>query len=105
MKLQGCYTAIVTPFRNGKVDYAALRALIELQIAAQVDGIVPVGTTGESPTLDFAEHRSVIEFTVETVARRCLVIAGTGGNATDEAIELTRHADAVGGDANLQVTT
>lgn len=104
MELEGCYTALVTPFRNGQVDYPALRALIEFQIASGIDGVVPVGTTGESPTLDFDEHRKVIEFAVETVHHRCLVIAGTGANSTAEAIGLTRHAASVGADATLQVT-
>jgi 4-hydroxy-tetrahydrodipicolinate synthase len=104
MELEGCYTALVTPFRNGEVDYPALRTLIEFQIASGIDGVVPVGTTGESPTLDFDEHRKVIEFTVETVRRRCRVIAGSGANSTAEAISLTRHAASVGADATLQVT-
>ncbi len=104
MQLAGCYTALVTPFRRGQVDYPALKDLIEAQIAAGVDGLVPVGTTGESPTLDFEEHRRVIAFVVETVARRCTVIAGSGANSTAEAIDLTRHAAAVGADATLQVT-
>jgi 4-hydroxy-tetrahydrodipicolinate synthase len=104
MELAGCYTALVTPFRQGQVDYAALKDLIEAQIAAGVDGLVPVGTTGESPTLDFDEHRSVIEFVVEAVHGRRAVIAGSGANSTAEAIALTRHAAAVGADATLQVT-
>ncbi len=104
MELAGCHTALVTPFRTGKVDYPALKDLIEFQIAAGIDGLVPVGTTGESPTLDFGEHRQVIEFVVSTAAKRCLVIAGSGANSTAEAIELTRHAARVGADATLQVT-
>jgi 4-hydroxy-tetrahydrodipicolinate synthase len=104
MELAGCYTALVTPFRQGQVDYAALKDLVELQIASGIDGVVPVGTTGESPTLDFDEHRRVIEFVVEAVRRRCLVIAGSGANSTAEAIDLTRHAASVGADATLQVT-
>ncbi len=103
MNLQGCYTALVTPFRDGQVDEARLRELVELQIAGGVDGLVPMGTTGESPTLDFAEHERVIELVVEAVAGRCLVIAGTGGNATAEAVQLTRHACQAGADATLQV--
>jgi len=83
MELRGCYTALVTPFANGKVDYTALRALVERQIAGGVAGIVPVGTTGESPTLDFEEHEKVIETVIEAANRRCTIIAGTGGNATD----------------------
>lgn len=101
----GVYTAIVTPFaKDGSVDYARLRALIEFQLAGGVAGIVPVGTTGESPTLDFDEHHKVIEETVRAVNGRAKVIAGTGGNATSEALELTRHARAAGADATLQVT-
>lgn len=104
MQLAGCYTALVTPFRQGQVDYPALKDLVEAQIRAGIDGLVPVGTTGESPTLDFDEHRRVIEFVVETVRRRCTVIAGSGANSTAEAVDLTRHAAAVGADATLQVT-
>jgi 4-hydroxy-tetrahydrodipicolinate synthase len=104
MTLQGCFTALVTPFRDGAVDEAALCRLVEMQVEAGVDGIVPVGTTGESPTLDFAEHDRVIDVVVKAVNRRCLVIAGTGGNATREAVQLTRHAAAAGADATLQVT-
>jgi len=102
---QGAFTAIVTPFtRQGEVDYARLRDLIEFQIEGGVDGIVPVGTTGESPTLTVAEHNRVIEVTVEACAGRVKVIAGTGANSTAEALELTRHAKQVGADATLQVT-
>mgnify|MGYP006282578353 CR=1 FL=1 len=104
MMIEGCFTAIVTPFRNGAVDFPALDALVEEQVAAGVDGIVPVGTTGESPTLSVEEHQQVIERVIAAVKRRCLVIAGTGANATDEAVELTRHAAAAGADATLQVT-
>lgn len=104
LQLQGCFTAIVTPFRNGKVDYKAFKALVEEQIAGGVAGLVPVGTTGESPTLSYKEHNDVIEKCVEYVNRRCLVIAGTGANSTDEALELTQHAAKIGADATLQVT-
>ena len=101
----GAYTAIVTPFRrDGTVDYARFRDLIEAQIAGGIDGLVPVGTTGESPTVDFDEHKKIVEVCIEQVARRVKVIAGTGGNATSEAVELTRHALAAGADATLQVT-
>lgn len=103
--LEGAYTAIVTPFtREGLVDYERFRDLIEFQIAGGIDGLVPVGTTGESPTLDYREHERVIEFCLETVRRRVKVIAGTGGNSTAEALELTRHAKEAGADATLQVT-
>ena len=102
--LKGVYTAIVTPFnRAGAVDYAALRRLIERQIRAGVDGVVPVGTTGESPTLDYDDHRKVIEATVQACRERVCVIAGTGANSTREAVELTRFAAEAGADATLQV--
>lgn len=102
--MQGVYTALITPFRNGAVDYEALQKLVEMQIAGQVDGIVPMGTTGESPTLNYDEHQKVIEFVVKTVNKRCAVIAGTGANCTSEAIAMTRHAAEIGADATLQVT-
>lgn len=104
MELQGAYTAIVTPFRQRQVDFAKLRELTERQIAAGISGIIPVGTTGESPTLSVQEHYQVIETVIEVAAGRCQVIAGTGANATAEAVELTRHAKAAGADATLQVT-
>ena len=102
--LQGVYTALVTPYRNGGVDYEALSNIIELQIKGKVAGLVPVGTTGESPTLSCEEHLKVIEFVVEKVAKRCTVVAGTGANSTAEAIELTVEARKLGADATLQVT-
>jgi len=102
---EGAYTALVTPFnRDGSVDLGRLRALIERQIAAGMDGIVPAGTTGESPTLDFEEHERVIAVCVEAARGRIKVIAGTGANSTAEALRLTRHALAVGADGTLQVT-
>ena len=102
---EGTYTAIVTPFTaRGDVDYGRLRDLIELQVAAGIDGIVPVGTTGESPTLDYDEHKRVIEVSIQAARKRLMVIAGTGANATSEALELTRHALQAGADATLQVT-
>ena len=104
MKLQGCYTALVTPFRDGHVDYQALESLVERQIAAGVSGIVPVGTTGESPTLTMEEHIDVIRFVAETANRRCQIIAGTGGNSTEEAIWLTKSVAEMPVDATLQVT-
>ncbi len=103
MKYQGLYTAIVTPFKNGQVDYDAFKALIEAQIAGGVDGIVPMGTTGESPTVSTEEHLEVIRVCIETVAGRCQVIAGTGANCTAEAIEMTKAAAAMGADGTLQV--
>ncbi len=103
MKYQGLYTAIVTPFKNGQVDYDAYKALIEAQIAGGVDGIVPMGTTGESPTVNHEEHLEIIRKCVEFVAGRCQVIAGTGANCTAEAIEMTKAAAAMGVDGTLQV--
>jgi 4-hydroxy-tetrahydrodipicolinate synthase len=103
MQFSGCYTALITPFRDGRLDVPALRALIERQIAGGVDGIVPCGTTGESPTLDTAEHLEVIRLTIEFAAGRCQVVAGTGSNSTAEAIELTSAAAALGATGSLQV--
>lgn len=101
----GCYTAIVTPFqKNGAVDEARLKDLVEAQIRGGVDGLVPCGTTGESPTLSHDEHNQVIELVVKFAAKRCKVIAGTGSNCTKEAIEMTLHAKKVGADASLQVS-
>lgn len=104
MRIRGVYTAMITPFRDGAVDYPALEALIEWQIKEGVDGLVPVGTTGESPTLEMEEHIKVIDFVCQKVNGRVQVIAGTGGNATQEAIELTQSAKKSGADATLQVT-
>jgi 4-hydroxy-tetrahydrodipicolinate synthase len=101
--LTGTYTAIVTPFRNGQFDAPAFKRLIELQVKAGVDGIVPVGTTGESPTLDYEEHIEVIARAVEYAAGRISVMAGTGGNSTSEAVYLTQEAAKAGADASLQV--
>ncbi len=102
---QGTYTAIVTPFDSKeKVDYGKFRALIDMQAEAGIDGIVPVGTTGESPTLNYDEHNKVIETAIQHARGRMKVIAGTGANSTQEAIELTRHAIDAGADATLQVT-
>ena len=100
---QGTHTALITPFRNGEVDADAFRALIDRQVKAGVDGIVPCGTTGESPTLGRKEHLRVIELAVEYAAGRIKVIAGTGANATSEAIHLTTEAAKLGVDATLQV--
>jgi len=99
----GTYTALVTPFRNGGVDYDGFRKLIEAQIAGGVDGIVPVGTTGESPTLSHDEHRDVIKAAVEIAAGRVKVVGGTGSNSTDEAIGLTQDAEKAGADGALIV--
>ncbi len=103
MSFRGTYTAIITPFRDGRIDAAALQNLVEKQIAGDVTGIVPVGTTGESPTLDMQEHVEVIRLVVEFVAGRCQVIAGTGANSTAEAIELTQAAEKLGATGTLQV--
>ena len=102
---KGSYTAIVTPFnRDGSIDYSAFRALIDIQSRAGIDGIVPMGTTGESPTLDYAEHNRIIAEAVAAAHGRMKVIAGTGANSTAEALELTRHALESGADGSLQVT-
>ena len=102
---RGVYTAIVTPFNeDGSVDYGCLKALIDRQASAGVDGIVPVGTTGESPTLDYTEHSKVIDVAIECCAGRMKVVAGTGANSTKEAIELTKRAKEAGADGTLQVT-
>jgi 4-hydroxy-tetrahydrodipicolinate synthase len=100
----GVITAIVTPFRGDAVDEEALRKLVEEQIAGGIDGIVPVGTTGESPTLTFDEHIRVIKVVVDAVKKRVPVIAGTGSNSTREAIELSQAAQKVGADGLLLVT-
>ena len=103
--LSGAYTALVTPFQaDGQVDYGTLRALIDAQVAGGMDGIVPVGTTGESPTLGVEEHSKVIDVSIEAAGGRVTVIAGTGSNSTEEALELTRRAKDAGADASLQVT-
>jgi 4-hydroxy-tetrahydrodipicolinate synthase len=99
----GTYTAIVTPFRNGGIDEVALARLIKGQIKAGVDGIVPVGTTGESPTVDYEEHVQIIAASVKFAGGRIKVLAGTGGNSTSEAIYLTEHAERVAAHGSLQV--
>ena len=104
LNLAGVYTALATPFRNGAVDYPALRMLLQEQIDAKVAGVVPVGTSGESPTLDVTEHIKVIEETIKFVNGRCQVIAGTGANSTSEALAFTAEAAKLGADASLQVT-
>jgi len=102
-RFHGCFTAIVTPFRDGRVDEEALDRVVDDQIAGGVAGVVPCGTTGESPTLTHDEHREVIRRVVERVAGRVLVVAGCGSNSTQEALDLTRFAVEVGADATLQV--
>ena len=99
----GCMVALITPFHDGEVDFQTLDELVEFHLKSGTDAIVPVGTTGESPTLDYEEHKQVIERVVRAVEGRIPVIAGTGSNSTAEAIELTAHAKKVGADASLQV--
>jgi 4-hydroxy-tetrahydrodipicolinate synthase len=103
MSFAGTHTALVTPFRNGAFDREAFESLIESQISGGVEGIVPVGTTGESPTLSHEEHSKVIETAIRQASGRCRVIAGTGSNSTAEAISLTREAERLGADAALLV--
>lgn len=99
----GTYTALVTPFKGSAIDEAAFKRLIQRQIRGGVDGIVPVGTTGESPTLDYEEHIRVIELAIEFAAKKIKVLAGTGGNSTSEAVYLTKAAEELGADGSLQV--
>ena len=101
---RGSMTALVTPFKNGKVDEAAFRGHVDWQIAQGTHGLVPVGTTGESPTLSHAEHKSVVEWCISEAKGRVPVIAGAGSNNTNEAVELSRHAEKAGADAVLIVT-
>jgi 4-hydroxy-tetrahydrodipicolinate synthase len=103
MQFSGIYTALITPFKNDKVDEDALRALVAWQIAEGVHGLVPCGTTGESPTLSYEEHKRVIDITVEVAKGKVPVMAGTGANSTSEAIMFTRHAKESGADAALIV--
>lgn len=100
---EGIYTALITPFRDGEVDYPALAKLIERQIEGGVDGLVPCGSTGESATLSHEEHERVIAFTIETAQKRVKVIAGTGSNSTRETIRLTKAAAEAGADASLLI--
>jgi 4-hydroxy-tetrahydrodipicolinate synthase len=101
---RGSFTALVTPFKNGSLDESAFRALVDWQIAEGTAGLVPVGTTGESPTLSHREHMQVVEWCVHQANGRVPVIAGAGSNSTQEAIELSRHAEKAGADAVLIVT-
>ncbi len=101
--LYGTHTALVTPMYQGQVDFADFEKLIEQQLNAGISGVVPCGTTGESPTLSESEHLQVIRSAVECAAGKCLVIAGTGANSTEEALSLTRAADRAGADAFLLV--
>lgn len=99
----GTHTAIITPFQNGRIDEAALKRLVDFQFDNGVSGVVPCGTTGESPTLDYEEHERVVKLTVEFAKGRGIVMAGTGANSTREAVELTQAAEAAGATASLQV--
>lgn len=101
---KGSLTALITPFRDGKVDEKAFQSLVEWQIDEGTDGLIPVGTTGESPTLSHSEHERVVELCIEAAAGRVPVIAGTGSNSTEECIRLTKHAKFAGADAALIVT-
>jgi 4-hydroxy-tetrahydrodipicolinate synthase len=102
--LRGTLTALITPFKqDGSLDENALRRLVDFQIEKGIDGLVPCGTTGESPTLDYDEHNRVIDIVIGQAAGRVPVIAGTGANSTKEAVELTRHASEAGADYSLQV--
>src|ERR1700757_2326910 len=103
-KFRGSFTALVTPFKNGGLDEAAFRALVNWQIAEGTHGLVPVGTTGESPTLSHDEHKRVVEWCISEAKGRVPVIAGAGSNSTKEAIELAEHAEKAGADAVLVVT-
>ncbi|MEJ7820059.1 MAG: dihydrodipicolinate synthase family protein, partial [Rubrobacteraceae bacterium] len=99
----GAFTALVTPFRNGEVDVEALEGIVEFQIEQGIHGLVPCGTTGETPSMSEAEDRLVIETTVKVANGRVPVIAGTGSNSTDTAIKYTKMAEDVGADGSLQV--
>jgi 4-hydroxy-tetrahydrodipicolinate synthase len=101
---KGSFTALITPFTNGAIDEDAFRRIVEWQIAEGTHGLVPVGTTGESPTLSHEEHKRLVELTVETAKKRVPVIAGAGSNSTLEAIDFTKYAAKVGADAVLVVT-
>mgnify|MGYP006280438691 CR=1 FL=1 len=103
-KFKGSFTALVTPFKNGKVDDDAFRKLVDWQISEGTHGLVPVGTTGESPTLSHDEHKHVVEMCIKEAKGRVPVIAGAGSNNTTEAIDFSRHAEKAGADAVLIVT-
>jgi len=101
---RGSFTALVTPFKNGSLDEAAFRSLVSWQIAEGTHGLVPVGTTGESPTVSHDEHNRVVEWCIEEARGRVPVIAGAGSNSTKEAIQLAQHAEKAGANAVLVVT-
>jgi 4-hydroxy-tetrahydrodipicolinate synthase len=100
----GCFTALITPLRGRKVDEKAFRALVDWQVKEGINGLVPCGTTGESPTLTHREHMRITELCIEVAAHRVPVIAGTGSNSTEETIDFSRHAEKAGADAQLVVT-
>src|ERR1035438_331511 len=101
---RGSFTALITPFKSGALDEKAFRDLVDWQIAEGTNGLVPVGTTGESPTLSHEEHKQVVEWCIDQAKGRVPVVAGAGSNATHEAIELAQHAQEAGADAVLVVT-
>ena len=101
---KGSFTALITPFKNGKFDETSFRSLIDFQINSGTHGLVPTGTTGESPTLSHDEHNRIVEVCIEQANNKVPIIAGTGSNSTDEAIYLTKHAEKAGADAALVVT-
>jgi 4-hydroxy-tetrahydrodipicolinate synthase len=100
----GSFVAMVTPFKNGKIDEAKVRELVEMHVASGTDGLIPCGTTGESPTLSHDEHRRLVELVVDAARKRITVVAGTGSNATSEAIDLTKHAERAGANGALVVS-
>ena len=102
--LKGSFTALITPFKDGNIDEKSFRSFIDFQIDEGIHGVVPVGTTGESPTLSHEEHKQAVEICIDQSKKRVPVIAGTGSNNTEEAIDLTRHAEQAGADAALIVT-
>ena len=102
--LKGSFTALITPFKDGNIDEESFRSFIDFQIDEGIHGVVPVGTTGESPTLSHEEHKQAVEICIDQSKKRVPVIAGTGSNNTEEAIDLTRHAEQAGADAALIVT-
>ena len=103
-KFYGAFTALLTPFTSNGIDEASYRKFINWQIAQGIHGVVPCGTTGESPTLSEKEHERVVDICIETVAQRVPVIAGAGSNSTAEAVQMTKHAAKAGADAVLVVT-
>ena len=98
---RGIFTALVTPFKNGSLDEEAYKSFIDFQINSGIHGLVPVGTTGESPTVSHDEHKYAVEICIDQTSKRVPVIAGTGSNNTAEAVELTNHAEENGADAAL----